>query len=265
MPEGAEQQQVAAPETAVTAPEVETAAPEQKPQEPPKTFTQDEVDAAVEKRLAKERRKREREIDRLRAELEVRTQPPREQPTQQADAEPKREAFESYEDYLRALGRFEARLEAKRAAEENGKRAQLMQAEAYQRQLAERFQKQIPEARKKYADFDEVVESAEIAMTPVMQRAIMESDMVHDVNYFLAKNPAEAERISVLPPLAQVREIGRIEAKLASAPAPVVKPSSAPEPITPVKGASTPSGDLDDKIPIAEWRQKFIKSFYGRR
>jgi hypothetical protein len=75
-----------------------------------------------------------------------------------------------------------------------------------------------------------------------MAQTIQSSDIGPDVAYYLGANPKEADRISRLAPYVQAKEIGRIEAKLASEPM-VKKTSSAPPPFTPVtpssKGAST--------------------------
>jgi hypothetical protein len=51
-----------------------------------------------------------------------------------------------------------------------------------------------------------------------------------------------------LSPILQAKEIGKIEAKLASSPMPVRKQSSAPAPITPVtaRTAGTPAYDTTD-------------------
>jgi hypothetical protein len=68
-----------------------------------------------------------------------------------------------------------------------------------------------------------------------MAQTIQASEIGPDVAYFLGSNPKEADRISRLAPLLQAREIGKLEAKIASDP-PVKKVSSAPAPITPIRG-----------------------------
>jgi hypothetical protein len=91
------------------------------------------------------------------------------------------------------------------------------------------------------------------------------------VVYFLAQNPKVAQKISGMPPVLAVAEIGRIAARLEKAPAeetptnntatrspdrvPVV--SKAPAPITPLKGGNLrPTKDLNDPdISFSEWRK----------
>ena len=200
----------------VPAPEQEaTAAPEPVEAQPVKAFTQEELDAAIGKRLAREQRKWERE---------------RVVPVVVA-ADPRPEQFDSTESYADAL--------AMKKAE------QLLYERDVQRQQTEvlgAYHVREEEARNKYDDFEQVAYNPSLKITTVMAQTIQSSDIGPDVAYYLGANPKEADRISRLAPYVQAKEIGRIEAKLASEPM-VKKTSSAPPPFTPVtassKGAST--------------------------
>ena len=199
------------------APEQEaTAAPEAVEAQPVKAFTQEELDAAIGKRLAREQRKWERE--------RVVTAPV-------VAADPRPEQFDSTESYADAL--------AMKKAE------QLLYERDVQRQQTEvlgAYHDREEEARNKYDDFEQVAYNPSLKITTVMAQTIQSSDIGPDVAYYLGANPKEADRISRLAPYVQAKEIGRIEAKLASEPM-VKKTSSAPPPFTPVtpssKGAST--------------------------
>ena len=201
----------------VPAPEQEaTAAPEPVEAQPVKAFTQEELDAAIGKRLAREQRKWERE--RVVAAPVV-------------AADPRPEQFDSTESYADAL--------AMKKAE------QLLYERDVQRQQTEvlgAYHDREEEARYKYDDFEQVAYNPSLKITTVMAQTIQSSDIGPDVAYYLGANPKEADRISRLAPYVQAKEIGRIEAKLASEPM-VKKTSSAPPPFTPVtassKGAST--------------------------
>lgn len=201
----------------VPAPEQEaTAAPESVEAQPVKAFTQEELDAAIGKRLAREQRKWERE--------RVVTAPV-------VAADPRPEQFDSTESYADAL--------AMKKAE------QLLYERDVQRQQTEvlgAYHDREEEARNKYDDFEQVAYNPSLKITTVMAQTIQSSDIGPDVAYYLGANPKEADRISRLAPYVQAKEIGRIEAKLASEPM-VKKTSSAPPPFTPVtpssKGAST--------------------------
>ena len=220
-----EQVATAAPESVDTAPEV---ADEQQEKPAVKTFTQEELDAAIGKRLAREQRKWEREQQAKLAETQARQSVPKEIPPV--------DQFESPEAYAEAL--------AVRKAEE------LLAAREQQKQQAailESYHEKEEEIRAKYDDFEQVAYNPQLRITDVMAQTIQASDIGPELAYHLGSNPKEADRISRLPPILQAKEIGKIEAKLASDP-PVPKTTSAPTPITPVtaRNSGTPSYDTTD-------------------
>jgi hypothetical protein len=255
-----------APELAdVPAPELETTAapepveietPEEQPveQEASKTFTQEELDAIVGKRLAREQRKWEREQAQRIAEQQARQQP--------TDIVP--EQFETYEDYADAL--------AERKAQELLARRE---AEQQQRAYLEAYHDREEVARDKYDDFEQVAYNPNLPVTEAMARAIQASEIGPDVLYHLGSSPSEAARISRLDPILQAREIGKIEARLAAEPL-VKKTSNAPAPIAPVTARSqgTPRYDTTDprstkSMSTSEWieaeRLRQIKKYEAQR
>lgn len=166
----------ATPVTEVTAtlePVVET--PETKP---PKTFSQEEVDEIVAKRLAREQRKLER------------------QPQQVVPAD---------ETEAKALQLAEQLVQ---------KRDQQRQMS----EIIEGYQDREDAAREKYADFEQVAYNPRVRVTEAMAKTIQLSESGPEVAYFLGQNPKEAERISKLLPIKQAMEIGRLEAKLLADP-----------------------------------------------
>ena len=251
--------EVPAPEletTAVIQPEENTTPETPVEQEAPKTFTQEELDAIVGKRLAREQRKWEREQAQRLAETQTRQAPP------VADLVP--EQFGSYEDYAEAL--------AERKAEEL-----LAQREAAKQQAAlfEQYYEREETARDKYDDFDQVAYNESLPVTEIMAQSIQASDIGPDVLYWLGSNPKEAERISRLNPILQAKEIGKVEASLMSNP-PVRKTSTAPAPIAPVtpRANGTPAYDTTDprstkSMSTSEWieaeRMRQIKKYEAQR
>ena len=223
-----EQDVTAAPEPEVSSPEV--TAEEQQPEEQPaaKTFTQEELDAAIGKRLAREQRKWEREQQRRQAETQAIKAP--------ADLPPV-DQFESPEAYAEAL--------AERKAEELLARRE---AERQQSETIEAYHEREEEARNKYDDFEQVAYNPQLRITTVMAQTIQASEVGPDVAYYLGANPKEADRISRLAPILQAKEIGKLEAKLASEP-PVKKTSSAPAPFQPVTARSVGSPAYDTTDP----------------
>ncbi|CAB5194785.1 hypothetical protein UFOVP169_34 [uncultured Caudovirales phage] len=246
-----------APEQAPTAEpvseEIEAPENEQPTEQQTKTFTQEELDAIVGKRLAREQRKWEREQTRRVQEAPVGSS---ELPTP--------EQFNSIDEYADAL--------ATRKAEEL-----LVKREADRQKtdLLEAYQDREEEARSKYEDFEQVAYNPKLPITSVMAETIQASDIGPDLAYYLGTNPREADRISRLSPFLQAKEIGKLEAKMSSAPV-LKKTTSAPPPIAPISGRGTgaPTHDTTDPRSIksmstSEWieaeRQRQIRKWEAQR
>lgn len=214
-----EQEATAAPETEVQSPETSEAAP--------KSFSQEELDAAIGKRLAREQRKWEREQAQRSAETQIVKAPS----TATVDQ------FESPEAYAEALA-------YQKAEELLAKREVAKQ----QSQVLESYHDLEEEARSKYDDFEQVAYNPKLPVTNVMAETIQSSEIGPELAYYLGSNPKEAERISRMTPLSQAKEIGKIEAKLVSTP-PVKRTTSAPAPISPVTARSSGSPAFDTTDP----------------
>ena len=211
-----------APEQVATAaPEPDVSAPEVEAESTPKTFTQEELDAIVSKRLAREQRKWERQ---------------QQQAVKPVGELPPADQFESVEAYADAL--------AARKAEQL---IQQREQQAKQAEVLDAYHDREEEARAKYDDFEQVAYNPNLPITSVMAETIQASDIGPDLAYYLGANPREADRISRLSPYLQAKEIGRLEVKLTAEPM-TKKVSTAPEPISPNKprGASAPVLDTTD-------------------
>ena len=230
--------QEAAPET-----------PEDKPAS--KTFTQEELDAIVAKRLAREQRKWQREQA---------LQPPAPPVPKEL---PPADQFESVEAYAQAL--------ATKKAEELIYQRDVQKQQA---EVLEAYREREEEARDKYEDFEQVAYNPSLKITDVMAETIRASDIGPDVAYYLGTNPKEAERISRLSPFLQAKEIGKIEVKVASEP-PVRKTTSAPAPLRPVSARASTTGVIDTTDPrsikslsTSEWieaeRQRQIRKLQAQ-
>ena len=161
----------------------ETASPEvvevtpETPEVVSKTFSQEELDAAIGKRLAREQRKWERE----QANRQAETQVMKAAPTASVDQ------FESPEAYAEALAYSKAEeLIARREAAKQ------------QSQVLESYHEREEEARSKYEDFEQVAYNPKLTITNVMAETIQSSDVGPDLAYWLGTNPKEADRISPL-------------------------------------------------------------------
>jgi hypothetical protein len=212
----------------------ETASAEQIPAESKPT----EPDPALEtKRALKGVQKRIDELTRARYEAEERGRQEAETARQETaywrqQAEqlkqnipaPKANDYQDYEQFLRDTAKFEAQKIAEERSTADRQQAweyQQRQAQEAQRaqaviQYQQMVQSKLSEAVKKYPDFVETVSSPELPGlqgTPAFN-AILESDVGAEVMIALAKNPAKAHQIVALSPIAQVREIGRLEAQI---------------------------------------------------
>ena len=232
------QEATAAPEPVVTPDE----------QEGGKSFTQEELDAIVTKRLAREQRKWEREQSRRTVEVA----PPAPLPPV--------DSFADAQSYAEAM--------AEQKAQEL-----LARRDAVQQQTAvlDAYHDREEEARVKYDDFEQVAYNPNLRVTDAMAQTIQASDIGPDVIYYLGTNPKESERIARLPVLLQAKEIGKLEAKLVSDP-PVKRTSTAPAPIAPVTARTSGSNSYDTTDPrsiksmtTSEWieaeRQRQIRKY----
>ena len=227
-----------APELVTTAaPEPEVAAPEA-----PKVFSQEELDAAVGKRLAREQRKWERE--------QRQTEAPKFVPVENVTPD----QYVTTEEYVKALATSQAQ--------------QIVQQQHFakqQQELLGSYHDKEEAARDKYEDFEQVAYNPKLPITDVMAQTIQASDNGPDIAYYLGTNPKEADRISRLQPFLQAKEIGRLEAKVASEP--VTKPTSkAPAPISPVtpRNGGTTSYDTTDPRSMSMSTSQWIEADRAR-
>lgn len=250
----------AAPEPAANALEsaanpVETASPESQGAAPPedRTYTkaelQAEVDKAVQKRLAREQRKYEREAEELRQiALRSQQQPqrtPEQAPPQNADAKPQREAFADYESYVEALADWKADQRFSARERERQQQEALHRQHSEQMSVAQAHKEREAKFVASVEDYQEKVNNPNLRISDAMAQAILHSELGPQVAYYLGNNPDEAERIAALPPIAAVKEIGKLETKVAT---PVKPKSSAPPPIEPIKRGSA-SNAIDTTDP----------------
>ena len=166
------------------------------------------------------------------------------------EGEPKPEQFESFEEYNRALVRFEARIliDQERQADQQSK------AKQQEQQAQTAWKEREASAREKIVDYDAVVypmlDIPAVAHNPYFAAALMGSPIGTEVLYHLGKNPAEAIRIANMNPADCAREIGKLEGKLESQ---SKQTSSAPKPPKPVQGGAQATTGLRDDISVDEW------------
>jgi hypothetical protein len=175
---------------------------------------------------------------------------------------PKLEDFDyDPEKYATAKAEFAK----KQAVTENEEKQRTERTKLYRDKILSDWEEKVDKASDKIENFD-----ANFAMklkpeTPFFE-AMMEAENGAEILHYLGSHPKEAQRISALQPVSQVREIGKLEAKLAAKPAEPKTPSKAPAPIAPLSGAAQVTTDVpSDDDDTADWIRKRQKQVHGSR
>ena len=173
---------------------------------------------------------------------------------QEADAQPRAEQFEVYDDYVRAVGRWEARQEFNRLDAEREQKVKERETKTREEQVETTFKDKVAEFKAKTPYFDDVMGNPSLRISKTMYEAMRESEAGAQIAYHLGKHPEEASRISALSPIAAIREIGKLEAKFDKPPAQAVNNvTKAPPPPSTVDGTSGGVGKDPSKMTDAEW------------
>jgi hypothetical protein len=202
---------------------------------------------------------RQRRIDKLTRENEelkrqlagvAPAQKPQDKPseTAQPPGKPKLENFQTLEAYQEALTdwKFDQRERERTEAEAKAAADQALRTER------ETWERREGAARKAHPDYDDLIESVTIPAGPgvlAARQAMLEDEHGAEMLYYLAKHPAELERIAGLTPASAVLAIGRLSATLNPAPPDNGKPriTGAPKPPPPSgRPAKTMSDSIDD-------------------
>lgn len=230
-----------------------------KQEEPIPKGVQKRIDRAVRQKYEAEARAKMLE-ERV-AAMEARQTVPQQQQRQADDQEPRIDNFDNFDQYVAAKAEYIARKQIESTLTEREKRQQAEREATERAKTVESWNKRIAAATAEMPDFEEVLASSDVPMTPPMQQAIMESDIGPKLAYYLANNPDEAEKIASMSPIGAIRTLGRIEERLANA-KPAVKTTDAPPPIKPI-GASAAVSKDPSKMTDAEfaaWRKAQIKA-----
>lgn len=187
--------------------------------------------------IAAERQKRqsiERERDEMRARLQQleRQSAPKPKPTESVER-PKRDAYESQEDYEDALLEYGDRRREVRTAQERAQQEQ----QDFEQQIERTANEVIGKGQQTFTDFDAVINSGlgpylaqQTPQAQLFRQSLLAGDRAHEVAYYLAKDKEEAQRVYSLQPLQMVRAIALIEATKLDA---MQADEPAPKPVIP--------------------------------
>jgi hypothetical protein len=181
----------------------------------------DEEEERPEDELTASQKRRRRRMERLAVENEhlkqqlatVQQPQPAATPKAEPPGKPRLENYGTLEEYQEALTDWhitqrEAKRQAEAEARASEEAAQKLQAEWDSRQTA---------ARKAHPDYDDVIDTVAAPEGPgvaAARQAMLEDDAGAEILYYLATHKDDLKRIAALPPIAAVREIGRLSATL---------------------------------------------------
>ena len=184
--------------------------------------------------------------------------------TQPDNKAPKEADFESAEDYLKAVGKYEAE-------QEFAKQQKTKEAEAQQKQMAEKlnakkaeFEAKEAEMRKVTPDYDDAVNllneyvstaDQNSAGFQVFRDVMMESNDMAAMSYHLGKNPDLLEEMVKMSPVQIARQLFRIEYELEKAPKPQT-PKTVASPPNATSGKAKMSKS-DDELSGRELLKKY--------
>lgn len=210
-----------------------------------KKLAETEKESATKERdaLKKEKEARQKAEEEARA-LKAKYEPPKTEP----DPKPTRAQFTDDAEYEKAIDDWTT---DKVNRERDEREAQSRRAKAWN--------DRVTATKAKLADYQEVISASDLKVSDEMRDAILESDIGPELQYYFVKNPDEATRFGQMTVRGMLIAVGKLEAKLAEAPAkespkseesqtapkampkePVAEISKAPAPETPLKGANSP-------------------------
>lgn len=157
-------------------------------------------------------------------------------------------------DYTNKVAERAASRAVKAADADRQREAAEASARTQQQQHAQAWNQRRQKAIERLPDYEVVAENPEIAISPAMAMGISSSDNGPDVAYYLGSNPEEATRIYALPPMLQLIELGKLEAKLTAPKTPQV--TKVPPPIKPSVGNGEPQVKTVDEMSMDEYAAK---------
>lgn len=205
-------------------------------------------DAAIQKRinrLTRQRGEAERRADRLAADVEeMRKQLDRLSQTRSADIDPK--DFPNYEAFIAAKAKQEATAAARAEIEARDRTRSEQDTTRTLQGLHDAFmEKAAEQAEEAGIDMDGVLETlrAQPNLSPLVLERLAESDHSARLAEYLAENPQELQRVSMLGPTLATRALDKIEAGFRSKSGSARTSTNAPAPPKTVGGRAVMDPD----------------------
>lgn len=176
-------------------------------------------------------------------------QQPQAQPKAASDGRPKQEEFQTYEEYIRADARYEARQEYLRARQEEAQQNQAKGFEDRVKKADESFTEKIYAAATKRPELLQKIQNAPALRPDIQLFGLKESDNPDILAEHLADNPMLILQLNQMPVEKALREIGKIEAKLTgSSGQPPRKPSAGIPALDAVGAGNKPGPRTGDNL-----------------
>jgi len=173
------------------------------------------------------------------------------QETVKAEGKPQASQFNDAFEYAEALAEWSAENALKQRDAEEAQR----KAKEAQEKVLQSWNEKIAKAKADLPDFDAMVQSSNVVVSDEIRDSILESDVGPQLLYFLASDEDFAKRLTEMPVVKALREIGKLEAKFeakevkppkAEKQKAVVSESKAPDPIRPLSGGKVGADVLVD-------------------
>ena len=198
---------------------------------------------------AKEAEARSVELENRLKEYEARAVPQQEPVRAIVEGKPQASQFNDPFEYAEALAEWSAENALKqRDAEEVQRKA--MKA---QDKVLNNWNEKIAKAKTSMPDFDKMVQSSTTVVSNEIRDSILESDVGPQLLYHLASNENFAQKLTEMPLVKALREIGKLEARFEQEDKPKAKVakesvsrSTAPSPIRPLNGGKIGNDVLID-------------------
>ena len=198
---------------------------------------------------AKEAEARSVELENRLKEYEAKATPQQEPIRATIEGKPQASQFNDAFEYAEALAEWSAENALKqRDAEEVQRKARKAQDK-----VLNNWNEKIAKAKTSMPDFDRMVQSSTTVVSDEIRDSILESDVGPQLLYFLASDENFAKKLTEMPLVKALREIGRLEARFEQEDKPKAKAnkesvsrSTAPSPIRPLTGGKIGNDVLID-------------------
>jgi hypothetical protein len=232
-----------------------------KPEKAAKTPTR--RDKGIAKILAREKEAKaqlQQALDTIRA-LAARQTPPQpqqapRQPASADDPKPQRNRYDDPDQYVEAYAQWAARGQVRQALAAVAQQQQQQSVVQSNARVIQDYSEKVAKAAQDMPDWTEVAQAESLTINPVMGNVIMRLENGPEVQYYLGKNPKEAERISRIGDLYKVAaELGRISEKIQPKSS-EKQVSAAPKPVRSKAGTASPGSKrsiYDPELSMAEY------------